>query len=357
MSALEVTGLRLSFGTHEVLTGVDLKVDDGVTAVLGSSGCGKTTLLRAIAGFLDPDEGSILLGGRQMVERGRSVPSRKRDIGYVPQEGALFPHLDVARNIAFGLPRGERRGVGARVGVRVGELLELVELPRDLAGRYPHQLSGGQQQRVALARALAPRPSLVLLDEPFSSLDAGLREETGRAVVRALQVSKAAGVLVTHDQGEALSLADQVAVMSAGRFLQVDTPRQIYLSPAEEQVAAFLGHAALLPGEIASGSGIPTASCVLGSVPVTGRTEPGPVTLAIRPEQLQVVPTEALLGVDAEVVDVSFFGHDATIRARVAGYDGTLTARTPANAVPRPGDLVRLGVIGEALCFRRGDDR
>ncbi|MDQ4052930.1 MAG: ABC transporter ATP-binding protein [Actinomycetota bacterium] len=353
MTALEVIGLRLSFGTHSVLTGVDLKVEDGVTAVLGSSGCGKTTLLRTIAGFLDPDEGSIHLGGRSMVERGRSVPSRKRDIGYVPQEGALFPHLDVARNIAFGLRREERRGVGARVG----ELLELVELPRDLATRFPHQLSGGQQQRVALARALAPRPSLVLLDEPFSSLDAGLREETGRAVVRALQASLAAGVLVTHDQGEALSLADQVAVMSAGRFLQVDAPRQIYLSPADEQVAAFLGHAALLPGEIASGAGIPTATCVLGSVPVTGRVEPGPVTVAIRPEQLQVVPAEALLGVDAEVVDVSFFGHDATIRARVAGYDGTLTARTPANAVPRSGDQVRLGVIGEALCFPRGGDR
>ncbi len=221
-----------------------------------------------------------------MAEHGRSVPSRKRDIGYVPQEGALFPHLDVARNVAFGLPRDQRRGVSSRVS----ELLELVELPRDLATRFPHQLSGGQQQRVALARALAPRPSLVLLDEPFSSLDAGLREETGRSVVRALQASGAAGVLVTHDQGEALSLADQVAVMASGRFLQVDAPRQIYLSPADERVAAFLGHAALLPGEIVIGpEGAPMAHCVLGSVPVRGRTEAGRVTLAIRPEQLQVV--------------------------------------------------------------------
>jgi iron(III) transport system ATP-binding protein len=354
MTALEVTGLRLSFGAQTVLTGVDLRVDDGVTAVLGSSGCGKTTLLRTIAGFLDPDEGSILLNGRPMVERGRSVPSRKRDIGYVPQEGALFPHLDVARNIAFGLPREQRRGLGARVA----ELLELVELPRELAERYPHQLSGGQQQRVALGRALAPRPSLVLLDEPFSSLDAGLREETGRAVVRALHASGAAGVLVTHDQGEALSLADQVAVMERGRFLQVAAPRQIYLSPANEQVAEFLGHAALLPGDIVTGpGGAPMASCVLGTVPVRGRTETGAVTLAIRPEQLQVVPAGAVAGVDAEVLDVSFFGHDATIHARVNGYDGTLTARTPANALPRAGDQVRLGLIGEALCFPRGCDR
>lgn len=350
MTALEIVGLRLAFGSHPVLAGVDLTVEEGVTAVLGPSGCGKTTLLRAIAGFVDPGEGSILLAGRPMVEHGRSVPSRKRDIGYVPQEGALFPHLDVARNIGFGLPRSERRGLGARVG----ELLELVELPRDLVRRFPHQLSGGQQQRVALARALAPRPSLVLLDEPFSSLDAGLREETGRAVVRALQVSKAAGVLVTHDQGEALSLADQVAVMSAGRFRQVDTPRQIYLSPADEQVAAFLGHAALLAGEVVPGPGIRIATCALGRVPVVGNVEPGPVTVVVRSEQLQVLSAEALGGVDAEVVDVSFFGHDATIRARVAEYGGTLTARTPANAVPRPGDQVRLGVIGEALCFPRG---
>jgi iron(III) transport system ATP-binding protein len=354
MTALEVTGLRLSFGPQAVLTGVDLRVEDGVTAVLGSSGCGKTTLLRTIAGFLDPDEGSIVLGGRPMVERGRSVPSRRRDIGYVPQEGALFPHLDVAGNVAFGLPRDQRRGVADRVA----ELLELVELPRELARRFPHQLSGGQQQRVALARALAPRPSLVLLDEPFSSLDAGLREETGRAVVRALHLSGAAGVLVTHDQGEALSLADQVAVMSRGRFLQVDAPRQVYLTPADEQVAAFLGHAALLPGEVVTGpGGAPLASCVLGTVPVRGRTEAGPVTLAIRPEQLQVVPAGAVGGVDAEVVDVSFFGHDATIHARVDGHDGTLTARTSANALPRAGDRVRLGLIGEALCFARGEGR
>ncbi len=350
MSALDVRGLTVSFGTQVVLDAVDLQVERGVTAVLGSSGCGKTTFLRTVAGFLEPAAGVVRLDGRTVVGEGRSVPSRKRDLGYVPQEGALFPHLDVARNIGFGLPRDQRRGLGPRVA----ELLDLVELPRALAGRFPHELSGGQQQRVALARALAPHPSLVLLDEPFSSLDAGLREETGRAVVRALRASGAAAVLVTHDQGEALSLADQVAVMARGRFLQVGPPLDVYLSPADEEVAAFLGHAALLPGVLDDGGSVPVADCALGRVPVRGLPRRGAVTLAIRPEQLMVLPTGDLGGVEAEVLDVSFFGHDATVRARVPGHDVPLTARTAADAVPRSGDLVRLRVVGEALCFGSG---
>ena len=347
MTALEVRGLTVAFGPQVVLDAVDLRVDQGITAVLGSSGCGKTTLLRTVAGFLDPTGGTVGIAGRCVSGDGRSVPSRKRDLGYVPQEGALFPHLDVARNVAFGLPRGQRRGIGPRVA----ELLDLVELPRALAGRFPHELSGGQQQRVALARALAPRPSLVLLDEPFSSLDAGLREETGRAVVRALRASGAAAVLVTHDQGEALSLADQVAVMARGRFLQVGSPLEVYLSPVDEEVAAFLGHAALIPGVVDRGGESPTARCALGQVAVRGVPDAGPATLAIRPEQLQVRPVDDVGGVDAVVLDVSFFGHDATVRARVDGYDGFLTARTLADAVPRAGDRVRLRVVGEALCF------
>ncbi|TNM36705.1 ABC transporter ATP-binding protein, partial [Nocardioides albidus] len=216
MTALEIRGLQAGYGRTTVLQGLDLRVASGVTAILGSSGCGKTTLLRAVAGFVEPSAGTIDVAGRRVVDRGRehapggarSVPARSRGIGYVPQEGALFPHLSVARNVAFGLPRARRRDAAAVVDAA----LELVELDPALARRYPHELSGGQQQRVALARALAPRPALVLLDEPFSSLDASLREETGRAVVRALRAADAAAVLVTHDQGEALSLADQVAV-------------------------------------------------------------------------------------------------------------------------------------------------
>ncbi len=364
MTALDVTALRVAFGTTDVLRGIDLRVESGITAVVGSSGCGKSTLLRTIAGFLQASSGEVRLAGELMTPAGpggRSVPPRRRNTGYVPQEGALFPHLDVADNIGFGLPRKQRRDAAQaahRARGRVAEMLELVELPTALAGRYPHELSGGQQQRVALARALAPGPALVLLDEPFSSLDAGLREETGRSVVRAVRAAGAAALLVTHDQGEALSLADQVAVMADGRFLQVGSPLSVYLEPADAAVATFLGHAALVPG-VTNGGG--TASSLLGPVPLKGRHEAGPLLLAIRPEQVEVTrPGDARdgrgtdgEGVEATVVDVSFFGHDATVRVHVEGHQEVLTARTPADSVPQTGDRVLLQVTGEVLGFAR----
>lgn len=194
--ALVLSGVDKSFGSNPVLRAVDLEVPvSSLTAVLGPSGCGKTTLLRLVAGFADPDAGTISIGGRTVAGAGPgipasgrgvdSIPARRRGVGYVPQEGALFPHLSVADNIMFGLPRGHRRGP------RLTTLLDLVGLPVGVADRYPHELSGGQQQRAALARALAPEPALVLLDEPFSALDAGLREDTGRAVAGVLRASGA----------------------------------------------------------------------------------------------------------------------------------------------------------------------
>jgi iron(III) transport system ATP-binding protein len=341
VTGLRVKGLAKRFGGLPVLDGLDLAVHDGITAVLGPSGCGKTTLLRLVAGFLDPDAGTIAIGDRVVAGQGRSVPARSRRVGYVPQEGALFPHLDVRANVGFGLPRA------ARDGARVREMLDLVELPPSVASRYPHELSGGQQQRVALARALAPAPALVLLDEPFSSLDAGLREDTGRAVARALRTSGAAAVLVTHDQGEALSLADQVAVMSAGRFLQVSPPAEIYLRPASAQVAGFVGHSTLLNGS-ASGH---SATCDLGQVSLlTAAT--GPVLLAVRPEQVSVTAATAG-GVVADVLEVSYFGHDATLRTRVRDSDAVVIARVPAGGVPDPGTPVCLRVSGDVLAFPR----
>ncbi len=343
MTGLRVERLTMSFGETRVLEGLDLTVADGITAVLGPSGCGKTTLLRLVAGFLDPAGGTIEIGGRVVAGAGRRVPARSRKVGYVPQEGALFPHLDVAANIGFGLSRGSRGGP------RVDEMLSLVELPASVARRYPHELSGGQQQRVALARALAPDPTLVLLDEPFSSLDAGLREDTGRAVVRALRASGATALLVTHDQGEALSLADQVAVMSRGRFLQVSAPADIYLRPASPAVAGFMGHATLLEG-FASGA---QASCDLGAVRLLD-PQHGPVLLAIRPEQVTVAPEGGVL---AEVLDVSYFGHDATVRARVPGGQAVVIARVPAGGVPTPGTTVSLRVSGAVLAFPQAVER
>ncbi|MDO9497529.1 MAG: TOBE domain-containing protein, partial [Nocardioides sp.] len=193
---------------------------------------------------------------------------------------------------------------------------------------------------------------LVLLDEPFSSLDAGLREETGRAVARALRASKAAGVLVTHDQGEALSLADQVAVMAEGRFLQVAPPAEVYLSPADESVAGFLGHAVLLTGTLGADE---VAQCALGALRVRGAVPAGPVVLAVRAEQVRVSADTGSMGAGTmgTVLDVSFFGHDATIRVRLDTGE-VLTARTPAGAIPHPGDRVGVLVDGDVVAFPGG---
>lgn len=343
-AALEVKGLEAGYAGTPVLHGLDLVVPDGVTAILGPSGCGKTTLLRTVAGFVTPTAGTVTVAGTEVVSGRRSTPARQRRLGYVPQDGALFPHLDVAANIAFGLAGSARRNSGDRVAA----MLDLVELPASMAQRFPHELSGGQQQRVALARALAPRPSLVLLDEPFSSLDASLREDTGRAVVRALRAAGAAALLVTHDQGEALSLADQVAVMMDGSFLQVAAPATVYLSPADPKVAAFLGHASLVDGKVDEDG---TALCALGTVRLRPTSESGAVRLAVRAEQIQIRPDSADGdGTPAEVVDISFYGHDATVRVRLDSGE-ELSARTPATSVPAPGDRVRVSVVGDVVAF------
>ncbi len=209
------------------LDGIDLGVAAGSrTAIVGPSGCGKTTLLRIIAGFEAPDSGRVALGGRVLSEGPDAMPAHHRGIGFVVQDGALFPHLSVAANVGFGLNRNEPRRAE-----RIAELMDMVELDAALLPRKPDELSGGQQQRVALARALARKPQLMLLDEPFSALDTGLRDTTRKSVARLLSGAGITTILVTHDQPEALSFADQVAVMREGRLPQVGTPRALYLRP------------------------------------------------------------------------------------------------------------------------------
>ena len=338
MTALTIGGVTKAYGATPVLLGVDLHVPERtLTAVLGPSGCGKTTLLRLVAGFDTPDSGTITLGDTPVVGAGRTVPPQKRRVGYVPQEGALFPHLSVAANVTFGLPRRSRAAAG--------EFLELVGLDPALGGRHPHELSGGQQQRVALARALAPGPSIVLLDEPFSSLDAALRESTRRAVAAALAAAGATAVLVTHDQAEALSLADQVAVMRQGRLVQLAAPETVYRSPSDAGVAGFVGEAVLLPGAVTGG----LASCALGSVPVRGAAD-GPVRILLRPEQV-VIGTAGAAGVPARVRDVSYFGHDAAVRLELEPGGTEVLARVAGHDRPLPGALVHLTVTGDALAY------
>ncbi|MGY1836134.1 ABC transporter ATP-binding protein [Blastococcus sp. SYSU DS0510] len=341
MSSLTVTGLTKAFGATPVLAGVDLHVPaGGFTALLGPSGCGKTTLLRLVAGFDDPDRGTVALDDRTVAGAGRGVPARQRGIGFVPQEGGLFPHLSVAGNVTFGLPRRRRGDRG-----RVAELLALVGLDADLADRSPHQLSGGQQQRVALARALAPEPGLVLLDEPFSSLDAALREDTRRAVAAALGAAGATAVLVTHDQAEALSMADQVAVLRDGRLVQLTDPRTLYRRPADLDVAAFVGESVVLDAEVRDGS----ALCVLGDLPVAGAVADGPARVLLRPEQLRLGPPLGA-GARARVREVDFYGHDSRVWLTLPD-GGTVTARLEGAELPAVGQEVSIEVAGAALTF------
>jgi len=340
VSELVVAGLSKSFGTTEVLTGIDLTVESGsLAAVLGPSGCGKTTLLRIVAGFERPDGGSVDLAGRTVCGGSIDVPPEKRRIGIVPQEGALFPHLSVGRNVGYGLRRR-----GSHQHARVAEVLELVGLG-GYADRMPHELSGGQQQRVAVARALAPRPALILLDEPFSALDTGLRAEVRADVRSALRADGATAVLVTHDQEEALSTADLVAVMRAGRMVQAAAPRALYLQPADLGVASFVGDTVLLDGTL-SGRRALTA---LGSLAIRGPMPTGSaLRVVVRPEQL-VLSADGD-GVPARVREQVFFGHDSLVRLELS--DGAVvTARSLDAAWAQPGLDVCVAVRGEVSCF------
>ncbi|HEY1611279.1 MAG TPA: ABC transporter ATP-binding protein [Paraburkholderia sp.] len=350
MSELQITGLHKSFDGHVALQNIDLAVDAGrLLALLGPSGSGKTTLLRVLCGFERADAGSIEIGGQRVAADGLHLPPERRQIGYVPQEGALFPHLSVADNIVFGLPPSRRH---ARH--RVAELLELVGLPATFADRAPQQLSGGQQQRVALARALAPEPGIVMLDEPFSSLDAALRVETRNAVASALAASGATAILVTHDQEEALSLGDEVAVLWQGRLLQTASPETLYRRPVSREIACFVGDAMLLPG---TASGRQT-HCALGTLALADDQHAceGDVDVMVRPEQIVVSPLEGddAEGVDASVWDVSFLGRDLLVVCELSDTRATrVRARVPGYRTLRIGDRVSVAVAGDVCVYSR----
>ena len=308
MRHVTVTGLHKAFGPHSVLADVDLEVPAGsLTAILGSSGSGKTTLLRLMAGFERPDAGTIGIGGVVVDGPGGYVAPERRRIGYVPQEGSLFPHLTVAGNVGFGLTARDRRGG------KVDAMLERVDLG-GFGRRYPHQLSGGQQQRVALARALAIEPAVVLLDEPFASLDARLRAGVRADVQEIFRRAGTTAVLVTHDQDEALSTADRVAVLRDGKIAQCAPPEDLYRRPADAALAGFVGDANLLEGVLADGVvktmlgplPLDPAAATLGPSGVAGR-----VTVLVRPEQIDLGPNED--GVTARVTSYRYHGHDAVL--------------------------------------------
>ena len=306
-------------------------------ALLGPSGCGKTTALRLIAGLEAPDRGEIWLNGQCVAGPGCWVPPEARRIGMVFQDYALFPHLTVAQNIGFGLNKWKP----AQRAQRVAELLALIGMS-DCADRYPHQISGGQQQRVALARALAPRPAVVLLDEPFSNLDAALRRSMREEVRAILRAAGAAAIFVTHDQEEALSIADQVAIMDKGSIQQIGVPQQVYFRPASQAIAAFIGEANFLPGH-AHGQ---TAECALGTVLLTAPAH-GKVTIMIRPEALKLKPTD---DGPARIETITFYGHDQTAWVRVNGQL-MLQVRTLPRPDLLPGVPVAVSVQGPVVAY------
>ncbi|HEX7168370.1 MAG TPA: ABC transporter ATP-binding protein [Acidimicrobiales bacterium] len=313
MSAVTLRGIRKAFGPVVAVDSVDLDLAEGrITALLGPSGCGKTTTLRLIAGFDRPDAGEIAIGGDVVAGAGHAVPPERRGIGMVFQQLALFPHLDVAGNIAYGL-RGSSRSDRA---ARVGDLLDLVGLG-GMGHRLPHELSGGEAQRVALARALAPKPQVVLLDEPFSSLDVALRAELRGEVRRILQAACVTTLVVTHDQDEALSIGDAVAVMFEGRVAQVGAPEDVYRHPASQAVAEFLGDANAVAGR-ATGGMVETEVGTLRS-----DVADGDVVVLVRAEDVDLAALDgegdpgATGATEAIVEDVDYFGHDQLVSVRL----------------------------------------
>lgn len=332
--AIHATDIRKAFGSSRAVAGATLQVQQGeLVALLGPSGSGKTTLLRVVAGFEVPDTGSVWIGGRQVAGEGVWEEPDRRRIGMVFQDGALFPHLTVAGNLAF---------AGPRLG-RAQESLELVGLA-SRAASYPHELSGGERQRIALARALAADPDVVLLDEPFAALDEGLRVSLREEVAAILRTAGASALLVTHNQQEALSLADVVAVMRDGRMEQVGPPEEVYGRPATRWVAEFLGDADVVPGTAADG----LADCELGRFPAD-RALRGTVEIVLRPEGVAISPDSADDpadgAVEARIIGRSYFGHDQLVQLELAS-GLRLRSRTPGSAAWRPGDPARVRVTG-----------
>jgi iron(III) transport system ATP-binding protein len=348
MNELQIRKIVAGYDGVPVLSGVSFNVAHGeLAAVLGPSGSGKSTLLRVIAGLVHPLEGAVVLDGRVLSGPRVNVPPEKRSVALVPQDAALFPHLDVLANTSFGLPRAQRGGARAR------DLLEMVGLS-DFAHRMPGELSGGELHRVALARALATDPQVVLLDEPFSALDAALRIELRAHVKRVLRHAGVTALLVTHDQEEALSMADLVAVVDGGRLVQVGTPAQIYAAPSSRWLAKFVGGAMVVPGTwrrgiVAGPLGSVQARLAAGELAQDGDA----VDLVVRPEQIHVsdFSQSSQPGVVAMVREVSYFGHDSVIVLDVPGWPEPIEARVLGDHHWERDTEVHVNVKSEAIAF------
>lgn len=339
MKKLELNNLSKYFGDQLVLDGLNLDVYAGeLIAVLGSSGVGKSTLIRTLAGFESIDGGEIYLDGNLIASKDTEVPAEKRGITIVPQAASLFPHLTVSQNIAFGIDKHDTE--------RVKELLKLTQLEA-LADRMPENLSGGQQQRVSLARALAPKPKMILLDEPFSALDPELRDQLRNDVRRVIKADGATALLVTHDQEEALSIADRVAVMRDGAFAQIGDPIEIYSAPADVGVATFLGDSVIIQGRVHDGKVVTD----LGNLnPLNNVTEGDVGRVAIRPENFYLQPNPKA---ENFVIGRTFFGHDALLEVQTPKL--RIKARSNGPFAPEIGMPVTVWVRGAVNFYKNAN--
>ena len=334
-TVLSIQAISKAIAGNQILKNLSLDVQEHeFVAILGSSGSGKTTLLRLISGFDSPDSGEIQIGGQQVFAKGVNVSAEERRVGYVPQDAALFPHLSVAKNIEFGLnklPASER-------SARVTELLKLVDLV-GYEDRMPDQLSGGQRHRVALARALAPKPQLILLDEPFSSLDAELRVRLREDVRNVITKTGTTAILVTHDQEEALSIASRVAILRDGEFAQIGNPSEIYQAPADVEMATFLGDSVIINGVIKDEKVVTD----LGLLTPLNKVANGATgRVAIRPENFYLQPNPKGEG---EVIGRQYFGHDALVEVKLPKL--VIQARANGPFAPEIGMKVTVWVRGQ----------
>lgn len=331
-----------NFGTVRAVNQVSLDLAKGeILALLGPSGCGKSTLLRLIAGFERPDEGTVEIGGRVVASPTHMTPPEQRGVGMVFQDYALFPHLTVEQNVAFGLTRLNRR----QRAQRTAELLEQVGL-QGLGKRYPHELSGGQQQRVALARAMAPDPTVILLDEPFSNLDASLRQQMRDQVRRILKTAGSTAVIVTHDQKDAFVVADRVAVMNQGQLLQIGTAKELYTRPVNEFVASFVGHSNMLRGRFNAAEGciateLGALPCSLTSMKSIKQGEE--VTVCLSPRCLCLDPEGNITG---RVVSTVFEGMaiETVVAIQLGEGERHFVIHLDPDQNVQPDDIIRLRV-------------
>ena len=334
-TVLSLQQINKSIAGNQVLKNLNLEVKEHeFLAILGSSGSGKTTLLRLISGFDSPESGQIQIGGKSVFSEQSSISAEERRVGFVPQDAALFPHLSVAKNIEFGL----NKMPAALRAQRVAELLQLVDLV-GFEERMPHQLSGGQRHRVALARALAPKPQLILLDEPFSSLDAELRVRLREDVRTVIAKTGTTAILVTHDQEEALSIATRVAVLRDGEFAQIGIPSEIYQAPADVEMATFLGDSVIINGVVKDDK-VVTDLGLLTSLNKVANGATGRV--AIRPENFYLQPNP---NGEGEVIGRQYFGHDALVEVKLPKL--VIQARANGPFAPEIGMKVTVWVRGQ----------